>query len=344
MRHKLLPISALVLSLLVGVHGQTPSPARQLSIDVRVTDKSGAPIRGLVESEFLLLQDNQPQTITAFQEVNASAPAKTDPRVEAILIFDAINSNYTTVSFERTEIRKFLLADSGELAEPVTLVALSNNGPVVLSDSSRDGNALAAVYDKFQTGLREFTRSQGINGAEERFNLSLKAFDQLVDAIAAFPGRKLMIWISPGWPYLSGPGIQFSAKDQDNLFTSIAHDSTRLAESQTTVYSIDPLGSSDSSTNEYFNEFTKGVTEPSRVVASNAALQVHAVHTGGRAIYGTNDLSRAIADCVADAANYYLLTFNEPAGAHPNEYHSLAVRVENGAAVVRTRTGYYAQP
>ena len=73
------------------------------------------------------------------------------------------------------------------------------------SGSSRDGNALAALYDQYQLGLRSVdqSRSAGFYGATERIDLSLKALMSVVEFEKTRPGRKLMIWFSPGWPMLS---------------------------------------------------------------------------------------------------------------------------------------------
>lgn len=79
--------------------------------------------------------------------------------------------------------------------------------------SSRDGNALIAELNEHESGLRTIRRSQGIYGASERVQLSLRALEQLTEYESARPGRKLVIWISPGWPLLSGPREELTSKD-----------------------------------------------------------------------------------------------------------------------------------
>jgi hypothetical protein len=46
---------------------------------------------------------------------------------------------------------------------------------------------------------------------------------------AAQPGRKLMIWFSPGWPMLSGPHVELTDKSERQLFDSVVSDKLRLA-------------------------------------------------------------------------------------------------------------------
>jgi hypothetical protein len=44
---------------------------------------------------------------------------------------------------------------------------------------------------------------------------------QLAQQEAAQPGRKMVFWISPGWPMLSGPNVvQLTPKQQQQLFAN----------------------------------------------------------------------------------------------------------------------------
>jgi hypothetical protein len=58
------------------------------------------------------------------------------------------------------------------------------------------------------TTLRTITNSAGFWGADERFQTSLRAFENIADAEAKKPGRKLLIWTGPGWPLFDNPRIR----------------------------------------------------------------------------------------------------------------------------------------
>jgi VWFA-related protein len=74
----------------------------------------------------------------------------------------------------------------------------------------------------------------------------------------------------------------------------------------------------------------------------NLALQVLAVQSGGRTVDQNNDVSAALRQCVADAQNYYEITF-EPAPPDPkNYYHRVEVKLANSNLIARARMGYYA--
>ncbi len=321
-----------------------PVPSRaQISLNVQVTDKSGAAIRGLQKQDFTLLDDEQPLNILSFDAVDGAAPAAAD--VEIVLVVDAVNATFQAVTYERNEIRKFLLQNGGKLAHPVSLIIFSDAGTKVQDSSSRDGNALAALYDQYQTGLRSINRSQGFYGATERFDMSLKAITSLAAYEGTRPGRKLMIWISPGWPLLSGPNIELTNKEAQQLFSSIVAASDTLRKADLTVYSVDPLGLADFGTRtSFYQEFVKGVASSKRAVYGDLGLQVLAVQSGGRVLNTTNDLMTAIANCAGDADAFYVLSFEPPPADHADEYHSLRVTVDKPGATARTRTGYYAQP
>ena len=120
------------------------------------------------------------------------------------------------------QIENFLTANGGELLHPVTLAVLTDQGTQIQEAGSRDGKALKAALDGNATGLRTIRRSAGFYGAEERLEISLRALDQLIARDETKPGRKLILWVSPGWPLLSGPGVQLDRKQEQGIFDQVA--------------------------------------------------------------------------------------------------------------------------
>jgi VWFA-related protein len=320
------------------------STNRQITLDVVVADKSGKPVPGLQQQDFTLLDNKQPQKILSFQAVQGAATA--DPPVEVVLLVDEVNTNFTHVSFERAQIEKFLRRDGGELPRPVSLAVLSDSGIAMGNVTTKDGNALAAELNQDKAGLRSITRSQGIYGADDRLGLSLHSLAELAAYEAPRPGRKLVIWISPGWPLLTGPRIELTGKEQEKLFDNIVALSNSLRQARIALYSVDPLGTADSGgfRTTYYEEFVKGVKKPRQVQIANLALQVIATQTGGRVLISNNDVAGEIASVVADTNAFYVLTFDGLAGDGPNEYHSLEIKLHKPGLTAHTRTGYYAQP
>lgn len=324
--------------------GPPASTDGRITLDVVVINKSGKPVAGLQEQDFTLLDNKHPQKILSFEAVQGVSP-KSGPPVEVILLMDDANDKITNVAFERQQVEKFLQRDGGALSRPVSLAFLSDSG-IKVSNSSRDGNALIAQMNQNEAGLRSITRAQGIYGASDRLQLSVNALEQLATAEAAKPGRKLVIWISPGWPILTGPRIQLSQKDQKGLFGTIVALSDGLRRANITLDSIDPLGTADAVgfQTTFYQEFVKGVKKPGDVQIGDLALQVLAIQSGGRVYNSNNDIVAEIATAVEDANDFYVLSFEGLPGDGPNDYHSIEVKVDKSGLKALTRTGYYAQP
>jgi VWFA-related protein len=317
---------------------------RPITLDVVVTNKSGTPVPGLQRQDFTLLDNKQPQKILSFQAVQG--PASADPPVEVVFIVDEVNTNFTNVSFERAQIEKYLRSSATELPHPMAIAILTDSGLAMSNITTQDGNALAAQLDQTQAGLRSITRSQGIYGADDRIGLSLNALQQLADLEAAKPGRKLVIWLSPGWPLLADPRNQLSSKAQQSVFHQIVMLSDSLRKARITLYSVDPLGTADAGgfRTSYYEEFVKGVKKARQAQLGNLALQVLATQSGGRVLISNNDVAGEIASVIADANAFYVLTFDSLVGDGPDEYHALDVKIDKPGLKALTRTGYYAQP
>jgi VWFA-related protein len=333
-------------SQLGGGAGQPGISAnRTITLDVTVSDKSGQPIPGLQQQDFTLLDNKQPRKILSFQAAEPAA-ATGDAPVEVILLVDEVNASFRTVAIEREQIQKFLKQNGGKLSQPVSIVFFSDKETTMSDAASRDGNDLSAGLDQNRNGLRTSVRSQGFYGAMDRLQLSLRTLGELADHEATRPGRKLVVWISPGWALLSGPNMDLSRKNQEQIFRSIVTLSDQLRRAHITLYNVDPLGLADAGglRTSYYKEFLKGVRTPNQAQFGNVGLQVLASQSGGLVLNSSNSLTDEIARCVADANAFYVLSFEGLPGDGPDDYHALEIKIDRPGVVARTRAGYYAQP
>lgn len=322
-----------------GLHARQGPPSRTIHLDVLVTRKGGEAVAGLQAKDFTLLDDKKPREITSFEAVDAAK----DP-VEAILVIDDVNTPFTVIAQERIQIDKFLRANGGKLALPLTLAVLTDTGVQMQNGYTLDGNAVAASLDKYTIGLRQIGRSAGADGASERFDDSLKAVRTFATYESQRPGRKIILWLSPGWPLLSGPGIDLTDKQQEMFFNEITWLSTELRESQTTLYAVDPLGVDESVDRAVSYEAFKGaVKKRSQVNIGNLALQVLALHTGGE-VLNSSDISEPLKQCEGENLAYYRIAFEPPPTESRDVYHELKVAVGDPGLIAHTSTGYYAQP
>jgi len=196
-------VAALSISPLAMLRAQVPAQddSESMTINVTVSTRSGEPVEGLTKDDFTLADNKHPESITGFR-------ALTRVVTGVVIVLDAVNLPYSQVSFARQQLERYFSANS-HLAQPTALGVLESSGLKMQPGFTTDGTELRSELDHYSIGLRELPRSTGFYGAEERLQLSLSMFKGL---IAQLPreGMKRIIWISPGWPLLGGPGIQLN--------------------------------------------------------------------------------------------------------------------------------------
>lgn len=322
-----------------------PAGDKKITLDVTVTDKAGQTVPGLQQQDFTLMDNKSPDRILAFRAIQDPG-GMPNPPIQAIIVVDEVNTGFTWVANERQQVTNFLNRDEGRLQIPTSLVFFSDKGTQAEPNATRDGHVLIATLKQNENALRTINRSQGFYGAADRFTMSLDALNRLATFEESKPGRKLVVWVSPGWPLLSGPNVILTNKQQQGLFRSIVNTSAALRRAHITLYSVDPLGTRDAGgfRTFYWEQFTKGIKSPNEVQIGNLALQVFAFQSGGRVLNSSNDVASEIASCVKDANSYYEITFDERPGDGPDEYHAISVKVDKPGLTARTRTGYYALP
>jgi VWFA-related protein len=320
---------------------QPQSGGHRIYLDVVVTTKSGTPASGLRQQDFTILDNNVPQAITSFEAVDGrQAP------IEVVLLLDAVNMDVREVVIEREDIKRFLKADRGRLSHPTKVAILTDKGIQFQEDFSKDGNAISTALGHYAIPLRSIGRDADHGGAADRFQISFQGFAELVSQERVRPGRKIIVWASPGWPLLSG--------QEQHIFGNIIEISKQLREGQITMYSVDPSaiadigpGLTDPPTIHLRpperKVYVDGASTPSEAGWRDLALPVIAIQSGGVALYPGNDLVSALRRCLADTEAYYEISFDPAIADRPNEYHHLEIRVAEPGLAARARQGYYTQ-
>lgn len=341
-----LPLLCLLLfcATVISAQDQSTTAANlgKITLNVVVTPKSGPPVPGLQQQDFTVLDNKAAQTITSFQPIDGrQAP------IEVVIVIDSINIGYENVARQRQEIERFLRSDGGHLAFPTTIAVASDKGIEIQPNFSKDGNAISAALQQSNIGLRDIRRSAGFYGADERLGISLRSLHELAASEGAKLGRKIVLWVSPGWPLLSGTSVeaQLTNKQQEQIFAQVLDFSTLLRQAGVTLYSVDPLGTADIGARTfYWQSFLKGVTKPSQALPGNLGLQVLAAQSGGLALNSSNDIAAQLQKALADTGAYYEISYDQPRGDQPRQYHHIEVRVDKKGLTARTTQGYYAQP
>ena len=339
--------------LLAASQGGQPGQAqerkvRRLGVDVVVTDPQGKPVPGLQLQDFAVLDNDQPQKILSFNAFDDSR-GNTIPgeSTQVMILIDTVNASLSDVAYEREQLTTFLRQDGGKLAQPVSILYLNGEGAQPIAPASRDGNLLADALEKVASNLHPIRRSEAFYGAVERLQLSLETLGSLAADNVSKPGRKLLIWISPGWPLLPATDSYNDRKQVQSYFAEIVGLSTALRLARITLDSIDPVRTTgaDSARWDYYKIYLKGVSDVNKAAVGNLALQVLAEQSGGRVVtYSNVYLSGEVANCVAGIGTYYFLSFDALPANRMDEYHSLKIKVDKPGLTVHTRSGYYDEP
>jgi VWFA-related protein len=243
-------------------------------------------------------------------------------------------------------VESFLRQNGGNLDHPVSLAFFSESGVQVQTQPSIDGNAIADALMQQGQSMRLLERGTGFYGDEQKLKLSMDAMNSLIAQEHGKPVRKMVIWISPGWPLLSGLGEDLTQKDEQGLFGTVVGLSTALQQARMTLYSIDPLGAEGAGTSRttFYQNFTKPLTKPSDAHHADLSLQVLATQTGGQVIFGNNAIAKSLNRYEEDLDAYYTLSIEAATSEKPDQFRGVEVKVATPGAKVRTRDGYYAQP
>jgi len=314
-----------------------------IQLDVVVTDAQGKPVIGLEPWDFKVLDNERPAKILTFRAFDGVA-MKPDPVVEVILVLDLLNLPFQQVAVVRDQVEQYLRENGGRLAQPTLIMLLTDKGLRVQQQPSVDGKAQVEIVQQIQANISSINPAMGGFGMVERFQRSVRQVTAIAENEVKSPGRKLLIWVGPGWPLLNHEELgHFSAVDQQRYFEGVVELTNRLREARIAVYSVSPMQEGGTVSTTY-ESFLKPVRTGKDADSGYLALKVLALESGGEIFGPDNNLAAQIDRCVADANAFYRISFNSPAAAQPNEYHELKVTVGRSGLTVRTNAGYYNQP
>lgn len=312
-----------------------------MSLDVVVTDAAGKLKGDLEPTDFSVLVDNAPRKIMGFRRTDGVTGSRAEPPTEMILLVDVVDLPYQAITFQRLQVEKFLRSNGGHLALPTSLFVLGSKGLQVQPQPSTDGNAIADVLDKVG-GVRAMDSSSGYAGQLEEFDRSTHTLLGIAENEVKKPGRKILVWIGHGWPLLQGPVWHQTNESRQTQFRMIENIDNRLREARISVYGLFTLVGENA--RGIWEGHLKPVTDPRRADPADMALQVFAMHSGGRILDPTNDVAGQIASCYADVGPYYTLLVDVPPATADDAYHALTVKVQQPGLTVRTNSGYYDVP
>ncbi len=348
---------------------------RLVNVNVVVLDAQGHSVKGLGKEDFAISDEGRPQQVDFFSSVEnaqAASHAAADPdtytnNLEAsgatpsvtILLFDALNSWWTSQGYALHRIRKFLrqieredhigvyvLSDGLHVVHPFTrdsseLVAAihrydekhSHRSPE--AEEEGEGSTGDPTLDRFLTG-KDLGRRFSVHANGPPLTVTTRALEAICRQLAKAPGRKTLIWVTDS---IAGVG-QFLGRnlsEMERLWRELPENqkgpSTEqlirmMNDANICVYLVDSEG--------------LGMTFGRWPI--QGAMRELTSRTGGRAFINRNDLETGIRRAVEDSRYTYSMAFAPDHNLWNGEWRKLEVKVNQPGARVLSRAGYFALP
>jgi VWFA-related protein len=351
----------------------TPAPhtssiivrARLVVLDVVVTDKNGNAVDNLTANDFQVFEDGRLQRIRSVEPPSAhvlppetaaaGAAAVLDPAQPAsfghapvtILLLDQLNTHFADSSFARRALHDYLVKQPPVLAQPATLLSLSDNRLNLLQGFTLDRDALlhalAATPTKYAWELE--VNGKADHGPIDRLDQSLHALEAIAQNYAAIQGRKNLIWVGGGFPTLDPATI--TSPDAREVKDTLQHVTDVLLDTRVTLYAVDPSSSLPEITNDEQQMFALATGGDNMAAAadpfgSQDDFNALGPVTGGRVVRGRNDVAQLIGASVQSGASFYTIAYSpDSASEAVAAYRKIKVVCLRPGLTATTRSGYY---
>ena len=319
--------------------------ARLVILDVVVTDKQGNIVHDLKRDDFHVTEANEMQTVQNFEQTTAHA-LPDDASIEStadldrlaprapvnIVLLDEFNTRFEDMAFARYSLKKYLEKQPDKLTVPTMLVAVSLQNFKVLRDYTQNKQEILSALDH-HFGANPW-QAQQFAWIGERYGTAFLTLRRVAEAVMGHPGHKNMIWIGRGFPPLNlATQVDASARINNEVQNCV----DILRDARVTLYTIDPAGIQVNNTYGSEAEFN----DP---FGGNYQFSRLAVATGGRPLYGRNDVDTEIGTAARDGASFYTLTYRPTdSSLDSSKFRKIKVTTDRAGLTVTTRLGYYLQ-
>ncbi len=335
-------------------NGTTPGPtytiqrtSRLVILDTVVVDAANKPVSDLKREDFSVQEAGEPQNILNFETAGAHTP---DPSIDIestadldrlaprapvnIILLDEFNTRFEDMAFARYSLKKYLEKQPGRLPEPTILIAVSLQNFTVLRDYTQNKDELLSALDHHFAVLPWQLRQGAWVG--ERYATAFITLRRVAQAVVGHPGHKNMIWIGRGFPSFDFTRAPIDTETRVN--TAVQDCVNTLRDARITLYTIDPAGVMVNP-GEYGR--AAAFNDP---FGGNYEFNKLAMATGGRTLYGRNDVNAEIGTAIQDGANFYTLTYRPTNTSNDTQkFRKIVVTVDRPGLKVITREGYYPQ-
>ncbi len=320
--------------------------SRLVILDMVVLDAKGAVVKDLKRDDFHVEEAGQPQTILNFDVAGTHLPApeaminstadldRLAPRAPVdIVLLDEFNTRFEDMAFARYSLKRYLQKQPDKLITPTMLIAVSLDHFAVLHDYTQSKDEILSALDH-HFAVNPWQVHQGA-WVGERYGTAFITLRRVAEAVIGHLGHKNMIWIGRGFP--ASPLRGWSIDTENRVNNAVQDCVNILRDARVTLYTIDPAG-------VMINPGEYGGDPMVDPFGGNFAFSRLARATGGRTLYGRNDVDMEIQTAIQDGANFYTLTYR-PANValDPQKFRRIKVTLDRPGLKVITREGYYMQ-
>ena len=289
---------------------QTPSiqsGARQVVLDVVVTDGRGHPVVGLKESDFTLSEDGVPQVLTGFVERDATIPLSDLRRTSALpqntfRVHPPVTGNGAVTVILLNHLSPM---DSRYVREQLIdyLNSAEPNMPMAILNETPKGLHLIQPLTTDRQALLEASSSKQLLSAmsesPSRSHDAIYGRLRLTNYLAAIPGRvNLILFTSEGEGSLS-LGTSTFLRDTNGSVTTLQVSRVALYTMHSTDLEAENVGSSSSRRGAH-----------AAPVRGNVAATGSGTMMGGKTFVGSGHYKEDIAEVMNTGTHYYTLSYS----------------------------------
>ena len=211
-----------------------------IHLDVSVADRVGKASGGLTPSDFALLDNGEPAQILS---LHPSDPAYENGRLtEVAVVLDDLDSPGAIFAQARSDLIKYLRQDNGRLAQPTSIYWLTSIGFYASARPTTNGNELAADVERNSWPRAIWLRPRrsvlaAFTGSTDNLSKALRSVYSLAVNWSEKPGRKVLVWVGPGWP-----SDISSSNDPFPLLVELV---SRIRDARMVIYQASPWGEID---------------------------------------------------------------------------------------------------
>lgn len=281
-----------------------------------------------------------------------------------VILLDRLNTALSDQTYSNDELRRFLKTTPP--GDPIAIYTLGN-GLHTVQDFTGDPTQLLSSFERLmreravdlaadngpdstltlpdsfmrsdlpirQTSQNALTAAMQKEAALNRVRITANAMQAIAKHLAGVPGRKNLVWISSSFP------LDFELRDREDTPPELTAAVRALNDANVALYPVDARGLGTNA--GYGGGAVHNHSNPMAPTASSRTQTMVqlARATGGRALYGWNDLSKGVRDALDDAKTQYILGFYPSDSAEDGKLHEIRVTVDRKGAEVLHRKGYF---